>query len=489
MRAPWVVLFMLAAGCGDDQPATPDASPDSIDDFIGEHPALAIACNDSATDIFVLPTLPTMDDSHRGDVFRCSKSEKLTTNEVKARIEEDNVLHAAVAVPGTINSGFWSYRIAFRSTRNTFNAARVEGDMAATVLIPANPIPGAPLVVWGHGSTGIASKCAPSRYNLAGPSTDQDYPPMLYRLAGYGFTVVAPDYTGYSYGQAPGYFNAEDAAHAILDSTRAAAKLLTTPPAKVVFVGHSQGGHAVIAAHAYAKTYGMTGELVGVATLAPFWNSMSIWAAATSPAAGLTTATDTNSILYAMSYAYSAGELRGGTGMEVFQTAKQTAARDVILNECYDSAGLQALGATPSDFFEANYVNDVGSQCAVSLTPNCTSQLAMKWVARWAEERPKIDAMGAPILAIFGGKDTTVPLGRAGCAKKKLLDDLASVNGATTQVTLCWDRNAAHRDIIRGPNVDYLNQWVAAKGGAGTAPVACTEFPPAQICSTPPNDY
>ena len=79
----------------------------------------------------------------------------------------------------------------------------------------------------------------------------------------------------------------------------------------------------MIAAHSYAKSYGMQGTLVGVAALSPVWMSMSLWAAATTGAAGLTTATDVNSILYAIEYAYSAGELRvPGSGVSVFQTAK-----------------------------------------------------------------------------------------------------------------------------------------------------------------------
>lgn len=483
-------LSLLVLACGDDQPATQDASPDAVDYTIGEHPQLAMPCADAVADVYTLPSgLAAMDDSRRGDVFRCAKTEKLTVPEIKTQIDEYSKGYPN-ATPGIVQSGFWTYRIAYRTTRNTVNNARAEGDSAATLIIPAKPIEGAPLVVAGHGSVGFAEKCAPTRLDLSGPVQDQDYPPMLYRLASYGYIVIAPDYSGFSYGQTPGYFNAEDEAHAILDATRAAAKILPSPPSKVVFVGYSQGGHAVLAAHSYAKSYGMTGTLVGVATMAPLWMSMSLWAAATTGAAGLTTATDTNTVLYAMMYAYAAGELREGNGEVVFQTAKQAAAVEAIHGaECYDKAKIEALGATPADIFDATYVNNVGGTCAVSFVPDCTSSLAAKWKSWWAEDRPAIDAMGPPILAIFGGMDTTVTLARAACAKKKLTADLAAVSGATTTVEYCISSKAVHRDIIRGPDPDYINEWIAAKAGVGPEPVACKPFPAGEVCGVPPNDY
>lgn len=482
---------MLVVGCGDDgQHVTPDAAPDAIDYSIGDHPQLAMPCTDALGDMYTLPSsLAPMDDSHRGDVFRCAISEKLTVPEIRAQIEIDNAPFMNTA-PGVINSGFWTYRIAYRSTRNTVNAARAEGDMAAVLLVPAKPIPGAPLVVWGHGSSGVAPKCAPSRLDLTAPPSDQDYPPLLYRLAGYGFTVIAPDYSGFSYGQTIGYFNAEDEAHAILDATRAAAKLLPSAPDKVVFVGHSQGGHAVLSAQSYAKSYGMQGTLVGVATLAPFWSSMSLWAAATTPIAGLTTQNDVGAITYAMSYAYAAAELRApGTGLDVFQTDKREAALATIVGgECYDAAMLQALGATPADFFDADFVSQVGGACAVNLSgPDCSDPLAAMWKERWAEDRPAIDAQSAPILVFFGGMDTFIPPGRAACARKKLDADLAAVAGATTQITYCNSPKAAHRDIIRSTTVDYINEWIAAKAGVGAEPAACMPFT-VEICGAPPHD-
>jgi dienelactone hydrolase len=493
MRARCHVLLSLTLlACGDDGAATPDAAPPDADYRIGEHPQLAVACSDTLADIYNLPTnLPTMDDSHRGDVFRCALSEKMTVPEIQAQITATNANFMNTA-PGVVSSGFWSYRFAYRTTRNTVGTTRAEGDTAAILFIPAKPLEGAPLVVFGHGSVGLASHCAPSHWDLSGAIGDHDYPPMLYRLAAYGFTVVATDYAGFSYGQAPGFFNAEDEAHAILDATRAAAKLLPSPPSKVVLVGYSQGGHAVLSAHSYADSYGLQGELVGVAALAPMWSSMSIWGTATTSLAALSTANDTSAVLYAMAYAYSANELREGPGkgLDVFQTTKQLAAKEALLGgECYDKAKQMALGEKPADFFETNYVNIVGYACATNpIGSDCTDPLAAKWKDRWIEDRPPIDATGAPILITFAGGDTFVPTSRAQCARNKLAKDLMAT-GATTQLQYCFNSKANHRDLPRSTEVDYLSAWVAAKAGAGPDPGACPAFPASETCSVPPHEY
>ena len=221
-------------------------------------------------------------------------------------------------------------------------------------------------------------------------------------------------------------------------------------PDKVVFVGHSQGGHAVLAAQSYAASYGMHGTLAGVAAYAPMWFSMSAWGAATTPTAGFTTATDPSFVLYTMEYDYSAGALRGDAngGLDVFQAAKQQAAKDVLLGgDCYDNAKLVALGARPADFFDMDFVNNVGFNCAANpIQPDCTMAPstpagdAPLWLSRWQEDRPALDPNGAPILIWNGGMDTFVTPGRAECAREKLNNDLMATAGATTTVKLLLRR-------------------------------------------------
>jgi pimeloyl-ACP methyl ester carboxylesterase len=294
----------------------------------------------------------------------------------------------------------------------------------------------------------------------------------------------------------------------VLDATRAAANLLTEMPDKVVIVGHSQGGHAALAAQTFATSYGMKGTLVGVAAMAPLWTTMALWAAVTTDNAGETTAADSTTVLYAMEYAYSAGALRGDTGggLAVFQAAKQQAAKDALFGgECYDVPKLMALGTKPSDFFDMNYVSNVGFNCAASplgsdctMAPSTPAGDAPLWVSRWKEDRPALDATnGAPILIWYGGKDTSSRPGFAECTREKFAKDL-SAPGATTTVKYCFDATSDHRDIIRGAAPDYINQWIAARAGVGPEPTgSCASVPnpwtdadgtTGTTCETPPND-
>ena len=500
-----VPFCFLGCGNGSNNGSADMAMPPTT---LGPAPALAVACTDKVSDVYTLPSgLPAMDMTHRGDVFHCAVSESLTAGKVNSQLMGYDATFPNAQV-GSVTSGFWTYRVGYRTLRNTpKTGSPAEGDSAAVLLIPEKPLAGAPLVVFAHGSVGIAPKCAPSLLDLSGPVQDLDYPVSLMRLASYGFTVIAPDYAGFQYDQSPpGYFNAEDEAHSVLDATRAAANLLTTMPDKVVLVGHSQGGHAVISAQSYAKSYGMKGTLAGIAAFAPLYNSMSIWAAATTGAGGLKTSTDVSAILYTMEYVYTAGVLRGDPngGLSVFQAAKQQAAKDTLLGgECYDQTKLEALGATPSDFYDMNYVQNVGLNCAATpLGADCTQAPstpagdAPLWLSRWQEDRPALDPMGGPILIWLGGQDASDRPGFAECAREKWTKDLAAA-GSTTTVKYCFDAMAAHRDIIRRMPGDYVNQWIAARAGVGTDPGACPDFTlpwtdvsgvTGSMCETPPND-
>jgi len=83
--------------------------------------------------------------------------------------------NAPTMVPAA--TGFWSYRIAYRSERNTVSNARAEGDMAAYLLVPEHPLANAPLVVFGHGSVGVAPATACSLTGWLQPSTSSARPP------------------------------------------------------------------------------------------------------------------------------------------------------------------------------------------------------------------------------------------------------------------------------------------------------------------------
>lgn len=194
------------------------SSPDMAMATLGPPPTLAMSCADQRADVYNLPgNLGAMDDSHRGEIFHCAVSESMTALKL-------NTMATAYGYAGpSLPSGAWTFRIAYRTERlKPATGAAPEGDSAAVLLVPDKPLAGAPLVVFAHGSVGIAPRCAPSRLDLTmlpAHPTDADFPVNIYALAGYGYTVIMPDYAGFSYAQPPGYFVAEDEAHSVLDAT------------------------------------------------------------------------------------------------------------------------------------------------------------------------------------------------------------------------------------------------------------------------------
>jgi pimeloyl-ACP methyl ester carboxylesterase len=484
-------LPIIGCGGGKGSPATDMTVPPDMSIALGPAPTLmvqnspsssAMPCSDALADLYTLPTLAPYTSANRGDIFRCAVTESVSAEAV-------NTLVKGYQYTGsTLPSGFWSWRIAYRTERATPPGVTtpVEGDTPAVVLVPEKPLPGAPLVVFAHGSVGIAPKCAPSYTDLSmlpDAANQHDYPVNLYALAGYGYTVIMPDYPGFAYGQPPGYFSAADEAHAVLDATRAVSKLLPTQFDKVVIVGHSQGGHSAFASQIEAGTYGLQGELVGVATYAPFWPTMALWAAIATPLAGANTTDDVAEILFSMEYFYSAGELLDGPGHGTDNFANPAAAKQVLVGgDCYDSVGLAALGTNSPDIYTSDFVNDVGGNCALG-GGDCSSPASTLWLSRWKADRPPIDPAGAPILVWLGALDTFLAPNLAQC-----VEDTVTANGANSLMTYCYDLTATHNSLVRADS-DYVNEWISFKAGIGADPGSCPVFDSGSLCRQPPINY
>ncbi|MFX5869843.1 alpha/beta hydrolase, partial [Acinetobacter baumannii] len=68
-----------------------------------------------------------------------------------------------------------------------------EVQATSLVFTPTTPPPagGWPIVVWAHGTTGVADACAPSKSALTDSTKD-----LISKLLAAGYVVVAPDYEG-----------------------------------------------------------------------------------------------------------------------------------------------------------------------------------------------------------------------------------------------------------------------------------------------------
>jgi uncharacterized membrane protein HdeD (DUF308 family)/acetyl esterase/lipase len=139
---------------------------------------------------------------------------------------------------------------------------------SALVIVPQDPPPGPrPVVVWNHGTTGVARGCAPS---LRDASATKWAIPGLDEAVARGWVVVASDYSGQG---APGvfpYLIGRGEARSSLDAVVAARELdgLTLSSRTVVW-GHSQGGHAALWTSQIAGDYTPDLNVRGTALLAP----------------------------------------------------------------------------------------------------------------------------------------------------------------------------------------------------------------------------
>lgn len=139
----------------------------------------------------------------------------------------------------------------------TYKMLGVDGtEVDATTLVftpkTAAPANGWPIVVWAHGTTGVADKCAPSALGLGQTAT------LIEELLQKGYMVVAPNYEGLgSAGNHP-FLNLKSEAYSITDAVVAARKYVKGQLGKNVSdqwvsIGHSQGGQAVLGAAEYAS--------------------------------------------------------------------------------------------------------------------------------------------------------------------------------------------------------------------------------------------
>jgi len=114
------------------------------------------------------------------------------------------------------------------------------------------PATGWPLIVFGHGTTGVGQQCAPSvTMNASGT---WDYAGLVAQLVSQGIVVVAPDYEGMGItdmGVVAGhpYLDLRSAGQSMVLAAVAAKKIMTTSLSGAWgSLGHSQGGHAALAA-------------------------------------------------------------------------------------------------------------------------------------------------------------------------------------------------------------------------------------------------
>ena len=167
----------------------------------------------------------------------------------------NNIQNPVVKVEAYTSTNLGS--VAAESSILTYKMLGQSGqEVQATSLVftPNTPPPvgGWPIVVWAHGTTGVADVCAPSKAALADSTKD-----LISKLLAAGYVVVAPDYEGLGTPGIHPFLNVKSEAFSITDAVVATRNYLSQrnllTSKKWLTVGHSQGGHAALGAAQYAS--------------------------------------------------------------------------------------------------------------------------------------------------------------------------------------------------------------------------------------------
>lgn len=155
-------------------------------------------------------------------------------------------------------------RVVYTSTSGIDGSTqRVSG----TIFAPEGSAPegGWPIIAYGHGTTGVLNDC--------GPSTDPELlgsSQIVAALVRSGYVVAVSDYQGLGLdGTYHPYLDARTVGNNLIDSVRAARKLVPGTSTRWASFGGSQGGQAAWAANELARSYGAGLDMVGSVSLVP----------------------------------------------------------------------------------------------------------------------------------------------------------------------------------------------------------------------------
>ena len=191
------------------------------------------------------------------------------------QIPVNNIQNPVVNVTAYTKDGMSG--IAADSQLMTYKMLGVDNkEVTATALVfvprTTQPVNGWPIVVWAHGTTGVADKCAPSQQGL------KDTQFLLQQLLAQGYVVVAPDYEGLGAEGNHPFLNLKSEAFSITDAVVATRDYLSRQGKKAapqwMTVGHSQGGHAALGTAQYASRAQL--DYKGTIAIAPASNLAAI---------------------------------------------------------------------------------------------------------------------------------------------------------------------------------------------------------------------
>ncbi|MGM4896946.1 alpha/beta fold hydrolase [Tardiphaga sp. 839_C3_N1_4] len=159
--------------------------------------------------------------------------------------------------------------VLYRSTGAAGGIVAVSGTLSVPKGNP--PLGGWPVIVWTHGTTGLAPACAPSRDNDTGP--EHAYIAVIRTLLDSfvrsGYAIVATDYEGLGVAGNHPFLQGVPTGRNALDMLRAGRAIEPKLGKNYMVVGHSQGGQVDLFAAALGPTYVPEFNLLGNVAFAP----------------------------------------------------------------------------------------------------------------------------------------------------------------------------------------------------------------------------
>ncbi len=320
--------------------------------------------------------------------------------------------------------GLTSLRVMYHSR----DAQNRDVAVTGTVSYPNGPAPagGWPVVSFGHGTSGMASQCAPSRGGATG---------SFFGVQG---IAVASDYVGLGpLGQRHPYLSGESEGHSMIDIVRAVRQIPQAHASKRwVSIGVSQGGHAALFAGELTRSYAPELDLVGVVAAAPGSGLLDTYPGDTQ------LLVDTITIMSLYGNAVDHPQIHP----EDYVTPALAAKASVLDTGCVAEIGLTIAGIPSDQLFVRN--------------PRTT------WPATAvaAANNPGNVRTAAPILLVQGTADVVVLPQRTAV----LRDQLCRVRDSVGQITVPGGTHDTALGIARPQIATWLNERLAGVPAVST---------------------
>ncbi|MBI2894548.1 MAG: hypothetical protein HYY06_13430 [Deltaproteobacteria bacterium] len=289
LRGLFASMLVVAAGCAnggggdDDTDGDADSDVDSDSDADTDSDADSDSDSDSDSDTDTDADVDAdadADGDADGDPDVCSSDEwsdwvpqgELIEYEYVTRWTPDGIRLVLIllGVPELDRRNMRAsrvYRIRYL-TQSPEGEIRESTGLASLPEVDAAP----PVLAYQHGTTGLADGCEPSTMTQGG--IDGSSIVQVLGWMAHNYATVLTDYVGLGTEGPHPYLVMEAEGASAIDGVRALHALaaevgLTDPSSLTFFAGHSQGGHATLAAHAMVSSYGPEIECLGVVPEAP----------------------------------------------------------------------------------------------------------------------------------------------------------------------------------------------------------------------------